>query len=390
MTTNKRIVIMNKNISRISMTFAGGAMIAAGGAGIAQAASTPGDDKPLITQEATISGTPHKVVDAKKQADESSEETTEDGNKEEKPSSDAATEEKPTEDGGDKNKKDDSKQESGKIPGWAIQSATINILKGEETVKEDASTEDVKAIKGGSVTVQGIYKLKIPDSAKVGDVLDIHFFNGEKGDWKQNLRPIEVNGEQVAVVESDNGQDYRVKITKDVCSLEVSFSLVSNIDGETDEKNQFDYTRATKAPKDAQWSSPQCQDSEVTVTKTKHRPFPVPIPQTSQAPKPSASNTPATPQTQDTNDDAGYVDNGPALTPFTPVTAGPAVKNHDHQTVISGGGFTDDSKARNPQWNRLGGGESISAEDDKKGPEVKTGGAGESHSFFAKIAQIFN
>ena len=70
---------------------------------------------------------------------------------------------------------------------------------------------------------------------------------------------------------------------------------------------------------------------------------------------------------------------------------GPSAHSHDSQTVVSGGGFTDDSKQHNPKWNRSDGGESISVDDDEnaEGPEVNTGGEVQSQSFFTKVLNVF-
>ena len=400
---------MNKNISRIVLAVTGGAMITMGGAGLAQAAGS--DDNPAITQHATYSGTPHSTVDARKQADEEGSTEGQDTPTESQdtPSASEGGSDAPGKDdqgkdkeqGKDEQGKDnqDANKQSGKIPNWAIQKVELNFLDGKGDVeKANVTVDDIKNL-SVPTTVQGMYNLKIPDSAKVGDTLDIKFYNGAGGDWKQNLRPITVGGEEVAKIESEDGQNYKIRLTKDVCGLEMGFSLVSNINGESDEKNNFDYTKATEAPADAQWTTPECSDSEVTVTETAPRPIPIPVPQTSTpTPNPAPAPAPA-PQTEDDNkeeDKGGKTQQGSTggqtstggLQGYTP--AGSPVRDHDSQTVVSGGGFTDDSKLNNPKWNRIGGGESISAQDDKKkGPEVNTGGEAEASSFFGKLAHLF-
>lgn len=392
---------MNKNISRIALAFAGTAMVTLGsvGAAGAQETSTPSTDNtttPSVIQSATVSHTPTS------------------------PSVETTTERSVGEDTIPATVQADS---NGKLPDYAIQDVTLDILDNDgNDSQKDVSVEDIKKIPTDSFTVRGNYKLKIPGTAKKGDKLTIEFFNGEGGkNWKDNTRKIEVDGEPYLDITSKDGKTYTVELLKEACGLEADFSLVSNLNGKNGESQKFDYTKATKAPKDVDWEGDKCSDTVETVTEspsadepkpsdnkddkgdnsvstktTKVEPT-TPTPVETSAP---GAGQPGTPGTNPSNGgDTSVVDGGEDTSedtssnaPATGNTPGGApVHSHDSQTVVSGGGFTDDSKQHNPKWNRSDGGESVSVDDDAdaEGPEVNTGGNVESHSFFAKVFNIF-
>lgn len=100
----------------------------------------------------------------------------------------------------------------------------------------------------------------------------------------------------------------------------------------------------------------------------------------------SADALPSQPNIPDPN--FGVVDGVTNNTSGNNNDAQPASQGSDNEDQYNG--FTDNSKKNNPQWRKSSGGESISVDDDKKGPEVKTGGEGESQSFFDKIKELFS
>lgn len=370
---------MNKNISRIALAFAGTAMVTLGSVGVAGAQetatpSTSNTTAPSITQSATVSHTPAS------------------------PSVETTTEKASGEDTVPAAVQADS---NGKLPDYAIQDVTLDILDNDgKAAKKDVSVEDIRNTPTDSFTVRGNYKLKIPGTAKKGDKLTIEFFNGEGGkNWKDNTREIEVDGEPYLDITSKDGKTYTVELLKEACGLEADFSLVSNLNGANGESQKFDYTKATKAPKDVDWEGDKCSDTVDTVTESPSDDKPQPSDDKDDnststkttkveptTPDPGAGQ-PGTPGTDPSN---GENTSGNAPTTGNASGGAPA-HSHDSQTVVSGGGFTDDSKQHNPKWNRSDGGESISVDDDTdaEGPEVNTGGNVQSHSFFAKVFNIF-
>lgn len=378
---------MNKNISRIALAFAGTAMVTLGSVGVAsaQVSSTPSVEDtttPSITQTATSSQT----------STSSSVETTV-----EKASGEDTT---PATVQADSN---------GKLPDYVIQDVKLDILDNDgKEAKKDVSVDDIKNTPTDSFTVRGNYKLKIPGTAKKGDKITIKFFNGEGGkNWKDNTRKIKVDGEPYLDITSKDGQTYTVELLKEACGLEAEFSLTSNLNGSSGESQKFDYTKATKAPKDVDWDGEKCSDSVETETTTSSPSSDNPKPSddsndnkdtsSDTEPKdditpgsdiPGQPGTPGTPGTPGFNPSDGAASSG--VEGNTPGGSSSPSHSHDSQTVVSGGGFTDDSKQHNPKWNRSGGGESISVDDeDIEGPEVNTGGEVQSHSFFAKVFNIF-
>lgn len=392
---------MNKNVSQIAAVFGTTAMLAIGTAGIAGAqdaltatttapiaeptsvsVSTDTSTDPLApTDHGSIKGTPKNLVDAEMQADE--------GGK--------------------------------KLPGYVITDVKLTLLDGKANVlAENVTLEQIKKLSGkDSYTIQGYYKIKIPDPAKAGDYFDIKFANGAGGtNWDQNIRQVPTSAsEKFADISSSDGQTYRVKLIKDACGMEFGFTLNSNINPRKPEEiNNFDYTKAEKAPENFDWGHPSCRDATVTATTTAP---------TSTAPTvtgPTVTKTApmvtGSPIIEDDDDDSGSGSTsggrggrggagGSGTTSGgsnsgsgngSGSNTGTGASSSDSQTVVSGGGFTDNSKSRIPSWIRSNGGESISVEDNPSvtgkddeavGPEVKTGGAAENASFFAKVANLF-
>lgn len=413
---------MNKNVSRIAAVFGTTAMLALGTAGIAGAqdaltatttapiaeptsvsVSTDASTDPLApTDHGSIKGTPKNLVDAEEQADE--------GGK--------------------------------KLPGYVITDVKLTLLDGKANVlAENLTLDQIKQKLSGkdSYTIQGYYKIKIPDPAKAGDYFDIKFANGAGGtNWKQNIRQVPTSAsEKFADISSKDGQTYRVKLIKDACGMEFGFTLNSNINPRKPEEiNNFDYTKAEKAPENFDWGHPSCRDATVTATAT----APTSTAPTVTGPMvtgPTVTKTApmvtGAPIIEDEDDDSGSGStsggrggrggaggsgttsggsnsgsgNGSGsnnsgtpviMTPGSGSNTGTGASSSDSQTVVSGGGFTDNSKSHIPSWIRSDGGESISVEDDPSvtgeddeavGPEVKTGGAAENASFFAKVANLF-
>lgn len=371
---------MNKNISRIALAFAGTAMVTLGSAGVAgaQVSSTPNVEDtttPSVTQTATSSQT----------SISSSVETTV-----EKASGEDTT---PATVQADRN---------GKLPDYVIQDVTLDILDNDgKEAKKDVSVDDIKNTPTDSFTVRGNYKLKIPGTAKKGDKITIKFFNGEGGkNWEDNTRKIKVDGEPYLDITSKDGQTYTVELLKEACGLEAEFSLTSNLNGSSGESQKFDYTKATEAPKDVDWDGEKCSDTVDTVTESPSDDKPQPSDDKNDnststkttkveptTPDPGAGQ-PGTPGTDPSNGE-NTSGNAPT-TGNTPGGSSSPSHSHDSQTVVSGGGFTDDSKQHNPKWNRSSGGESISVDDeDIEGPEVNTGGEVNPQSFFAKVLNVF-
>lgn len=410
---------MNKNISRIALAFAGTAMVTLGSAGVAgaQESSIPSAENattPSVTQTATLSKTPTSPSVETTVENASGEDTT--------PATVQA-------------------DSNGKLPDYAIQDVTLDILDNDgKDAKKDVSVDEVKKIPTDSFTVRGNYKLKIPGDAKKGDKITIKFFNGEGGkNWKDNTRKIEVDGKPYLDITSKDGQTYTVELLEEACGLEAEFSLVSNLNGKNGESQKFDYTKATEAPKDVDWDGEKCSDTVETVTESPTADNPKPSdgnddkgdkkPTTKTAPTKTeptrtapvetsspGAGQPGQPGTnpssgEDTSsvDDEGIssedtdspedTDSSGEATIMTPdgttagnTAGGSSAHSHDSQTVVSGGGFTDDSKQHNPKWNRSDGGESISVDDndmDAEGPEVNTGGEVQSQSFFTKVLNVF-
>lgn len=375
---------MNKNISRIALAFAGTAMVTLGSVGVAgaQESSTPSVEDtttPSATQTATLSKTPTS------------------------PSVETTVEKASGEDTTPATVQADS---NGKLPDYSIQNVTLDILDNDgKAAKKDVSVEDIKNTPTDSFTVRGNYKLKIPGTAKKGDKLTIEFFNGEGGkNWeKNNVRPIpiEEGGEPYLDITSKDGQTYTVELLKEACGsiIETEFSLTSNLNGSNGESQKFDYTKATQAPKDVDWYGEKCSDTVDTVTESPSDDKPQPSDDKDDnststkttkveptTPDPGAGQ-PGTPGTDPSNGE-NTSGNAPAT---GNASGGAPAHSHDSQTVVSGGGFTDDSKQHNPKWNRSDGGESISVDDDAdaEGPEVNTGGNVQSHSFLDKVFNIF-
>lgn len=369
---------MNKNISRIALAFAGTAMVTLGSVGVAnaQVSSTPSVEDtttPSATQTATLDTTPTSSS-VKTTVEKASGEDT-----------DPATVQADT---------------SGKLPDYVIQDVTLDILdnNGKEA-KTDVSVDDIKNTPTDSFTVRGNYKLKIPGDAKKGDKITIKFFNGEGGkNWKDNTRKINVEGKPYLNITSEDGQTYTVELLEEACGLEAEFSLTSNLNGSSGESQKFDYTKATEAPKDVDWDGEKCSDSVETETATSSP--------SSDNPKPSDDSNDSKDSSSDIEpeDDStsGSGNPGqPGTNPSEGVVPGGTEGNasggssspshsHDSQTVVSGGGFTDDSKQHNPKWNRSSGGESISVDDeDVEGPDVNTGGEVNPQSFFNKVLNVF-
>lgn len=412
---------MNKNISRIALAFAGTAMVTLGSAGVAgaQESSIPSAENattPSVTQTATLSKTSTSPSVETTVENASGEDTT--------PATVQA-------------------DSNGKLPDYAIQDVTLDILDNDgKDAKKDVSVDDVKKIPTDSFTVRGNYKLKIPGTAKKGDKITIKFFNGEGGkNWKDNTRKIKVDGKPYLDITSKDGQTYTVELLEEACGLQAEFSLVSNLNGKNGESQKFDYTKATEAPKDVDWDGEKCSDTVETVTESptadKPKPsnsnddkgdkepttktYPTKTAPTKTAPTRTApvetsspgAGQPGQPGTNpssggDTSsvDDEGVfpedTDSSGEATIMTPdgtdgttagnTAGGSSAHSHDSQTVVSGGGFTDDSKQNNPKWNRSDGGESISVDDDDmdaEGPEVNTGGEVQSQSFFTKVLNVF-
>lgn len=374
---------MNKNISRIALAFAGTAMVTLGSAGVAgaQVSSTPSVEDtttPSVTQTATspqtsISSSVETTVEKA-----SGEDTT------------PATVQADT---------------SGKLPDYVIQDVTLDILDNDgKEAKTDVSADDIKNTPTDSFTVRGNYKLKIPGTAKKGDKITIKFFNGEGGkNWEDNTRKIKVDGEPYLDITSKDGQTYTVELLKEACGLEAEFSLTSNLNGSGGESQKFDYTKATEAPKDVDWDGEKCSDSVETETVTDSPSSDNPKPSddsndtkdTSSSIEPeddttSGSGNPGQPGTPGTNPSDDVVSDGTRTEGNAPGGSSSPSHIHDSQTVVSGGGFTDDSKQHNPKWNRSSGGESISVDDeDVEGPDVNTGGEVNPQSFFNKVLNVF-
>ena len=398
---------MNKNISRIALAFAGTAMVTLGSAGVAgaQDSSAPSVEDttdPSVTQTATLSKTPTSPSVENTVENASGEDTT--------PATVQA-------------------DSNGKLPDYAIQDVTLDIIDNNgDVAKENISVDEVRKIPTDSFTVRGNYKLKIPGDAKKGDKITIKFFNGEGGkNWKDNTRKIEVDGKPYLDITSKDGQTYTVELLEEACGLQAEFSLVSNLNGKNGESQKFDYTKATEAPKDVDWDGEKCSDTVETVTESPTADNPKPSdgnddksdkkPTTKTAPTRTApvetsspgAGQPGQPGTnpssgEDTSsvDDEDVspedTDSSGEATIMTPdgaaagnTAGGSSAHSHDSQTVVSGGGFTDDSKQHNPKWNRSDGGESISVDDDMdaEGPEVNTGGEVQSQSFFTKVLNVF-
>lgn len=372
---------MNKNISRIALAFAGTAMVTLGSVGVAsaQVSSTPSVEDtttPSATQTATLDTTPTSSS-VKTTVEKASGEDT-----------DPATVQADT---------------SGKLPDYVIQDVTLDILDNDgKEAKTDVSVDDIKNTPTDSFTVRGNYKLKIPGDAKKGDKITIKFFNGEGGkNWKDNTRKINVEGKPYLNITSEDGQTYTVELLEEACGLEAEFSLTSNLNGSSGESQKFDYTKATEAPKDVDWDGEKCSDSVETETVTDSPSSDNPKPSddsndnkdnkdTSSDVEPEDDSTSGSgnPGQPGTNPSEGVVSGGTEGN--TPGGSSSPSHSHDSQTVVSGGGFTDDSKQHNPKWNRSSGGESISVDDeDVEGPEVNTGGEVNPQSFFAKVLNVF-
>lgn len=284
------------------------------------------------------------------------------------------------------------------LPPYVIQDVTLSILNGNKVEQENATIDDVKKI-SNALTVQGNYKVKIPDSAKAGDYFTVEFYNGPDSNWQKNVRNIAPEGEDedIVSIESEDGTTYKVELLKEACGVEFSFTLNSEIDGQSEDPNNFTYTDATPAPEGFEWTSAECSDSssenvEPQPSDTSSPSTSSPI-ITSTAPEPgNTSGTAGEPgepgepggsgsaggtgNADSASTDAGAADSAPVA----PVTS------RDSQTVVSGGGFTDDAAMKKPQWTRSDGGESISVEDDEAtGPEVNTGGRVDGLSFFEKV-----
>lgn len=352
---------MNKNVSRIAAAFGATAMVALGTAGFAgaQDATSTAPTSDTTAVDTTSSSTPTTTQD-------------------ETPKTTPST------------TKDNPATAEGKLPAFSITEVRLEMLDTNgKVINDNATVKDIKEFSGDSATVMGHYSMRIPASAKTGDTLEITFFNGENGDWKQNLRNIkDDSGKDIATVKSEDGQTYTIELLNKPCgtTATLGFTLASNINGAEAEGEQFEYTKATPAPEGYDWEDADCPADTETKTVT---------------PRPSTSTSPTTtnaPIVDDNNDAAGAGTPGEPGglggegTPgamMTPVPGTGTGAVSDSQTVVSGGGFTDSSDAHIPKWNKSPGGESISVDDDTAGPEVNTGGAVENASFFAKVVNLF-
>lgn len=388
---------MNNNISRITLACAGSVALTLGSVSMAVAQeSSPSSEKgttPPVTQTATISGSPETTSES------IAPEPTDEDNDSVAPEPDNETTA-----AAEKNIKQEAKnnsdpQKDGKLPDYSIQSVTLDILdnSGKEA-KKDASVEEIKKTPAESFTVRGNYKMKIPGDAKKGDKITIKFFNGKGGkNWKDNTRQIKVNGEPYLDITSEDGQTYTVELLKEACGLEASFSLTSNLNGTSGESQKFDYTKETKAPDDVDWEGKKCSSGSEKPSKDKDKD------DKSDSSSSTSTTTSKKPSGEDIssglkdiskilsmNSGAGDNSDAPAGDTAPGEEGGAPASDHDSQTVVSGGGFTDDSKAHNPKWNKSDGGESISVSDNPNGPEVNTGGEIQSQSFFDKIVGLFS
>ena len=125
-----------------------------------------------------------------------------------------------------------------------------------------------------------------------------------------------------------------------------------------------------------------------TPDEDEETPAPTPIPD--DAPPPSIDDILPPSGDADEGADGSDVDEDSTDT-TNKTTQGHTQGGHVASPGTAGNGFSDGSKSSLPEWRKSDGGESISIDDDDKvGPEVKTGGSVKSASVFDKIKALFS
>lgn len=125
-----------------------------------------------------------------------------------------------------------------------------------------------------------------------------------------------------------------------------------------------------------------------TPDEDEETPAPTPIPD--DAPPPSIDDILPPSDDADEGADGSDVDEDSTDT-TNKTTQGHTQGGQVASPGTAGNGFSDGSKSSLPEWRKSDGGESISIDDDDKvGPEVKTGGSVKSASVFDKIKALFS
>ena len=131
-----------------------------------------------------------------------------------------------------------------------------------------------------------------------------------------------------------------------------------------------------------------------TPTPDEDEETPAPTPTPDDAPPPSIDDIlpPSDDADEDTDEGADGSDVDEDSTDNTnKTTQGHTQGGQVASPGTAGNGFSDGSKSSLPEWRKSDGGESISIDDDDKvGPEVKTGGSVKSASVFDKIKALFS
>lgn len=288
-----------------------------------------------------------------------------------------------------------------------------NVQITSKDTNQPETLEKIKADPTYHGDIKVVINFQVPDSAKVGDTYTFDFTRNTTDKEVSQLTDTDGNssmeltmeGTKATLTVTESQKTDENGNTIEVCGRTGRFTLDGLAIGEPGEATDTDPNSATDAIPSEDLLLPQttplpegtsfsddperCSDSEVIITETV-TPDPTDDPSTTGEPtRPSTteSSTSSTTSTTTTTPSTTYpaanspLPYYPDPTPSDVITPG---------STNIGGGFTDDSENRNPKLVRSDGGESISVEDDEKvGPEVKTGGSVHQKSFWGKIAGLF-
>lgn len=280
--------------------------------------------------------------------------------------------------------------------------ANNKLVIGDETTADAVNAAD-------SGLFVSVFKFTFPDSAKVGDTYTVKDVplqdiptNMEVGVPEQMdgftatlSAPVDGKSNLTITVSDkmENGSAFEGQCNR-TAEFVIGYRAQAGNDG------SFAIPTATPGPESFYKDNPEVCGPITTTDPTTSSPTtssPTSDPSTTSDPSSTDTSDPSDTDTSDTSEPSSTDDTDSDNTDDTDSTDttttsspnGSSMTPTPKPTVPGGATFVDNSEQHIPSWEKVEGGESISAEDNEQGAEVNTGGHVEDKNFFQKLVSVF-